>query len=83
MPHDEGRLIKEVIGGREFVTKMPERESDGLTTEWDGEINEGPQLEGSRTAAERKGQSEWGRERPGSDVKTVELEPEPMLTADQ
>merc|ERR1711964_775632 len=45
--------------------------------------DEGPQLEGSRTAAERKGQSEWSKERPGSDVKTVKWDPEPPLTSEQ
>jgi len=81
--HDEGRHVKEVIGGAQFVTSKPEDGHDELLTEWDGEKDEGPQLEGSRTAAERKGQSEWSKERPGSDVKTVKWDPEPPLTSEQ
>lgn len=81
--HDEGRHVKEVIGGRSFVTSKPEREYDERIVEWDSEKDEGPQLEGTRTAAERKVQQSWGIERPGSEIKTVQWEPEPPLTADQ
>ncbi|KAH9207745.1 ETC complex I subunit conserved region-domain-containing protein [Leptodontidium sp. 2 PMI_412] len=81
--HDGARHVREVIGGKQFVTSQPADDHDELLTEWDGEKDEGPQLEGSRSALERKGQSEWGMERPGSDVKSVELDPEPQLTADQ
>merc|ERR1711964_674424 len=66
--HDEGRHVKEVIGGAQFVTSKPEDGHDELLTEW---------------AGERKGQSEWSKERPGSDVKTVKWDPEPPLTSEQ
>ncbi|EKD19639.1 uncharacterized protein L3040_002018 [Drepanopeziza brunnea f. sp. 'multigermtubi'] len=81
--HDEGRHVKEVIGGSTFVTSKLEEERDERIVEWDAEKDEGPQLEGSRTRAERKVQQSWGMERPGSDTKTVHWEPEPALTADQ
>ncbi|KAL2061923.1 hypothetical protein VTL71DRAFT_7301 [Oculimacula yallundae] len=81
--HDKERHVKEVVGGRQFVTSKPEDEHDEISTEWDGEKDDGPQPEGSRTAAERESQKEWGLKRPGSDGKTVKWEPEPPLTAEQ
>ncbi|CZT03743.1 probable NADH-ubiquinone oxidoreductase 29.9 kDa subunit [Rhynchosporium agropyri] len=81
--HDGERHVKEEIQGKTFVTSKPEDEHDEITTEWDGERDDGPQLEGSRTQVERQSQKEWGLKRPGSDTKTVKWEPEPPLTADQ
>lgn len=82
--HDEGRHIKETRGGTVFVTTKPTKEYDELTVEWDGEPDSGGELEGTRTTAERKGQAaEHGRERPGTDTKTVAWDPEPPLSAEQ
>lgn len=81
--HDGGRHFKEVIDGKQFVTSKPEDEHDEISTEWDGEKDAGPELEGSRTGKERAGQIEWGAQRPGSDTKTVQWDAEPPLTAEQ
>jgi NADH dehydrogenase (ubiquinone) 1 alpha subcomplex subunit 5 len=51
--------------------------------EWDGEVDEGPELEGSRTLEEREDLRHIFERRDLSDVELVHLEPEPQLTADQ
>jgi NADH dehydrogenase (ubiquinone) 1 alpha subcomplex subunit 5 len=81
--HDEGRHIKETKGGTVFISTKPEKEYDELTVEWDGEADSGGELEGTRTMAERKGQADLAKERPGIDTKTVQWDPEPPLTAEQ
>jgi NADH dehydrogenase (ubiquinone) 1 alpha subcomplex subunit 5 len=81
--HDEGRHTKEVIGGKVFITTKAEKEYDELAVEWDGELDSGGELEGTRTTAERKGQAAMGKERPGTDTKTVAWDPEPPLSAEQ
>jgi NADH dehydrogenase (ubiquinone) 1 alpha subcomplex subunit 5 len=81
--HDEGRHVKETKDGKQFVTSKIEKFVDDTIEEWDGEENLGPELEGTRTTQERKGQSVLGKERPGTDTKTVQWDPEPALTAEQ
>jgi NADH dehydrogenase (ubiquinone) 1 alpha subcomplex subunit 5 len=81
--HDGGKHLKEVFDGKSFVTTKPDKAVDDLIDEWDGEENLGPELEGTRTTAERKGQSVLGQKRPGSDTKSVEWEAEPKLTVEQ
>lgn len=82
--HDGSRHVKEVKNGRTFITTKQEKEYDELTVEWDGETDSGGELEGVRTTAERKGQAaSHGRERPGTDTKTVKWDPEPPLNAEQ
>jgi NADH dehydrogenase (ubiquinone) 1 alpha subcomplex subunit 5 len=81
--HDGGRHLKEVRDGKSFVTTKVDKEFDESTDEWDGEENHGPELEGTRSTAERKGQSVLGLQRPGEDEKQVTWDPEPPLTADQ
>ena len=81
--HDGGRHLKEIKDGRQFVTSRVDKVVDDTTEEWDGEENLGPELEGTRTTAERKGQRVLRTERPGEDTKTVQWDPEPALTADQ
>lgn len=81
--HDGGRHIKSVADGKVFVTTKLGEEKDELLDEWDGEVNTRPELEGVRSAAERKGQATLGAKRPGSDTKTVAWEPEPPLSAEQ
>jgi NADH dehydrogenase (ubiquinone) 1 alpha subcomplex subunit 5 len=78
-----GKHLREVKGGKVFVTSKIDKELDDYVDEWDGEIDHGPELEGTRTAAERKGQQILGMQRPGEDEKKVTWEPEPPLTADQ
>jgi NADH dehydrogenase (ubiquinone) 1 alpha subcomplex subunit 5 len=81
--HDGGRHLREVMDGKAFVTTKVEKVVDDTIEEWDGEENLGPELEGTRTTAERKGQSVLGMERPGEDIKTITWDPEPSLTAEQ
>jgi NADH dehydrogenase (ubiquinone) 1 alpha subcomplex subunit 5 len=80
---DSGRHLKEVKGGKTFVTSRIDKEHDDYVDEWDGEKDVGPGLEGTRSTEERKGQQILGMKRPGEDEKTVEWEPEPLLTIDQ
>jgi NADH dehydrogenase (ubiquinone) 1 alpha subcomplex subunit 5 len=82
--YDKGRHLKETFDGRSFVTTKLDMEFDDDTmNEWDGEEDLGPELEGTRSTAERKGQSVLGMKRPGEDEKQVKWDPEPALTADQ
>ncbi len=84
VPHEEGKHVKDVQDGRSFVTTILKEEPDERLEEWDGEVDEGPVLEGTRTAAERAGQfKDIERERPGSDDKTIEWETEPPLDRNQ
>lgn len=83
--HDGGKHIKSVADGKVFVTTKIDRNIDDLVDEWDGEKNEGPELEGVRSTAERAGQAILGKKRPGSDEpsKKITWESEPALTAEQ
>ena len=83
VPHDGGKHLRETKDGRQFVTTKVEQEPDHTREEWDGEEDLGPELEGTRTTAERKGQSVIFMERPGEDTKQIAWEPEPALTAEQ
>ena len=83
VPHDEEKHVKKTVGGSVFVIEKPEPEFNEVETEWDSEENTGPELEGTRTKEERAKQGAWGGERPGSDVKTVTLDPEPPLSVEQ
>ncbi|MCJ1485551.1 hypothetical protein MMC06_005726 [Schaereria dolodes] len=81
--HDGGKNKKSVHNGRTFVTTQLPQETDERIEEWDGEKVEEPELEGTRNTKERADQVLLGRERPGSDTKTVEWKPEPPLEATQ
>jgi NADH dehydrogenase (ubiquinone) 1 alpha subcomplex subunit 5 len=81
--HDMGRHLKILRDGRVFVRSKVDQELDDTTDEWDGEENLGPELEGTRSTEERKGQSVLGMKRPGEDAKTITWPEEPALTADQ
>ncbi len=81
--YDGGRHLKEEFAGKWFVTTKADPEDDDTVVEWDGEIDHGPELEGTRTTEERKGQSVLGMKRPGEDEKQIKWEPEPLLSADQ
>jgi len=70
------------IGGENFLITTVGEEYDEIETEWDGEEQK-VELEGTRTAAERKGQGSIGSKRPPSGQSAVKLNPEPPLTADQ
>jgi NADH dehydrogenase (ubiquinone) 1 alpha subcomplex subunit 5 len=81
--HEGGKHFREIKAGLSFVTTKAEPEHDDYTTEWDGEKYTGGEEEGIRSAKERKDQVTIGRERPGSDTKTVAWDPEPLLTIEQ
>ncbi|KAH8804731.1 NADH-ubiquinone oxidoreductase 29.9 kDa subunit [Xylogone sp. PMI_703] len=81
--YDKGRHLKEVLGGRSFVTTKAEEDLDETRLEWDGEPDLGPELEGVRTAEEKKSLSVLSKRRPGEDEKQIKWEPEPALTAEQ
>lgn len=81
--YDKGRHLKETFDGRNFVTTKLDVELDDSVNEWDGEEDLGPELEGTRNTAERKGQSVLGMKRPGEDEKQIKWDPEPPLSADQ
>lgn len=77
------RAIKIERGGQAFVVHQIPVEEDMRYQEWDGELDEGPELEGSRTAGEKEDLRHIFERRDISDVEQVEWEHEPQLTADQ
>lgn len=81
--YERGRHLKETIHGRSFVTTKLDMDIDVINDEWDGEEDNRPELEGTRTTKERKGQSVLGMKRPGEDEKQVKWDPEPPLSAEQ
>ncbi len=81
--YDKGRHVKETFDGRSFVTTKLDMEIDDTENEWDGEEDLGPELEGTRSTKDRKGQSVLGIKRPGEDEKQIKWDPEPPLSADQ
>jgi NADH dehydrogenase (ubiquinone) 1 alpha subcomplex subunit 5 len=75
--------VKVERGGESFVVRHIPQKLDMRYEEWDGEVDEGPELEGSRTLEEREDLRHIFERRDLSDVELVHLEPEPQLTADQ
>ena len=78
-----GKHVAENFNGRLIVTSRVDRVYDHNETEWDGEAQTEGELEGARTLKERASQRDLGDKRPVEEQKTVELEEEPMLTAEQ
>ncbi|KAL2889252.1 NADH-ubiquinone oxidoreductase 29.9 kDa subunit [Ceratocystis lukuohia] len=71
-------------GDKTFVLGKVAPEPDVRVQEWDGEADEGPTLEGIRTPEERADQALIATRKVVDKATTsVELEPEPLLTADQ
>ena len=84
VPHDESKHVKVTKLGQHFVVSEPELEVDDTREEWDSEVQTvGFSSGGMSEEDEAKDQGVMDMERPGSDTKTVELDPEPQLTADQ
>ena len=84
VPHDENKHVGVVRGGRQFVVSKAQREVDDTMEEWDAEEDTvGFSNGGMSEEDEAKVQDVGNQKRPGSDIKTVELDPEPQLTADQ
>ncbi|KAK3292284.1 ETC complex I subunit conserved region-domain-containing protein [Chaetomium fimeti] len=78
------KAIKLERGGQAFVVHQIPQKQDMRYEEWDGEQDEGPELEGSRTAEEREDLRHIFERRDIADVEgEVEWEPEPQFTADQ
>lgn len=77
----EARTVK--LGDRVFIVGTRHDPKDDRLEEWDGEADEGGELEGIRTAAERADQVIWAERKPLEDHEKIEWEDEPQLTADQ
>lgn len=77
----EARTVK--LGDRVFVIGAKHEAGDIRYEEWDGEADEGGELEGIRTPAERKDQVIWAERKPLEDHEKIEWEDEPQLTAEQ
>ncbi|KAH8889802.1 hypothetical protein GQ53DRAFT_842685 [Thozetella sp. PMI_491] len=72
-----------VRGGKVFVIRHLPKDADLREQEWDGEINEGPELEGARTAEEREELKLIAERQDLQDIENIDWEPEPQLTAEQ
>lgn len=75
------RTVK--LGDRIFIVGSKHDEGDARVEEWDGEADEGGELEGARTPAERADQVIWAERKPLEDHEKVEWEDEPQMTAEQ
>lgn len=80
---DGTRAMRIESGGQVFVVRHLPKDIDEREEEWDGEINEGPELEGPRTREERASQALIAERRDLKDLEQIEWEAEPQLTADQ
>lgn len=80
---DGARAIRVERGGMSFVIRHLPQEKDIRYEEWDGEIDEGPELEGPRSEEERKDQVLLAERKSLDEVEQIHWEPEPQLTADQ
>lgn len=79
-------LVYELSDKSRFVTATIREEIDEREEEWDGEAYQAPQLEGPRTAFERKNQAAQigaDKEDAGRPDIQYELEPEPPLSTQQ
>lgn len=77
----EARIVK--MGDRVFIVGRRHEPEDVRTEEWNGEEDEGGELEGARTLEERKDQVVWAERKPLEAHETIQWEDEPQLTADQ
>jgi NADH dehydrogenase (ubiquinone) 1 alpha subcomplex subunit 5 len=71
------------LGGTTFLVGKSHGEHDIRTEEWDGETDEGAELEGPRSAEERADQVLIAERVALNEVTKVTWEAEPQLTADQ
>ncbi|KAK0629757.1 hypothetical protein B0T17DRAFT_506282 [Bombardia bombarda] len=70
--------------GKLFVVRHVLKPRDQRLREWDGEVDDGPNLEGTRTAEEMEQENQLHRERMELSLKKgVAWEPEPQLSAEQ
>ena len=75
--------IRSIRDGRHFVTTKQVQQPDERLEEWDGEVIGPPELEGTRTAAERADQAALGQARPDNEGAEIKWEPEPPLEVGQ
>jgi NADH dehydrogenase (ubiquinone) 1 alpha subcomplex subunit 5 len=82
---DGGKAFITRKNGQTFLVRHPPPEVDIRDQEWDGEIDEGPELEGHRTAAERADQALMAQrtDLKLSQLQQIKWDAEPQLTADQ
>lgn len=84
VPHDKNKHVKVMKSGSQFVVSKVEQEIDDTNDEWDSEEDTIGFSPGGMTPEDEAKVKDVGNQmRPGSDVKTVELDPEPQLTAAQ
>ena len=84
VPHDGDKHVKVTKSGRQFIVSKTGGDVDDTREEWDSEEDTvGFSNGGVSEAEEATGQVAVNPKAPGSDEKTVVLEPEPQLTADQ
>jgi NADH dehydrogenase (ubiquinone) 1 alpha subcomplex subunit 5 len=70
-------------GNQVFLLRTDPAKEDERYEEWDGELDEGGELEGLRSEAERADFEHLFSRRPLEISKQIQWEPEPQLTADQ
>lgn len=70
-------------GGRTFIIQDVPDQVDPRLKEWDGEVDEGAEREGVRTAEERADQALSATRKSLEEAVTMTWENEPQLTADQ
>ncbi|KAG6042044.1 hypothetical protein E4U41_006721 [Claviceps citrina] len=80
---DGSEASKMKLGDRVFIIGAKHEAGDVRYEEWDGEADEGGELEGIRTPAERRDQVIWAERKPLEDHEKIDWEDEPQLTADQ
>ncbi|KAK7928131.1 NADH-ubiquinone oxidoreductase 29.9 kDa subunit [Apiospora marii] len=80
---DGARMQVVQRGGQTYMMRHAPQEKDVRHEEWDGEIDEGAELEGPRSEAERADQELIFERQPMDTGKKVKWEAEPQLTADQ
>ncbi len=73
---DGARALRAERDGRLFLIRHQAPDADQRYQEWDGEVNEGPELEGSRTEDERRDQAVLAERTSLEDVQQVQWEDE-------
>ena len=80
---DGAKAVRVARGGQVFVIRHIPKDEDERWEEWDGEIDEGPEPEGTRTREERASQKLIAERTELGESQQIEWEPEPQLTAEQ
>ncbi|RDA90006.1 hypothetical protein CP533_5769 [Ophiocordyceps camponoti-saundersi (nom. inval.)] len=80
---DRSEALSISLGSRMFVIGSKHDGGDVRLEEWNGEEDEGGELEGIRTPEERRDQATWAERTPTENLDKVEWENEPQLTPAQ